>query len=133
VQRDDVKARSLLDNSPAMGDRLGHLHNGATALHYLGSVELAEGNIDAAKHNYERSLDICRETGAAPLALAVLRRWSEFESGARKRELLSLVHRDARAAHHTRVAARKKLLELAPTDRADLDVPDLWQVVSAFV
>ena len=129
VQRDYVGARSLLASSLVTGDGLGHLHNEATAHHHLGFVELAEGNFGAARDNYQRSLDICRQTGAAPLALAILRGWSEIEAGAKKRDLLTLVQQDARATHHTREAARSKLLELAPTNLANVDVPDLWQVV----
>ncbi len=130
VQRDYVAARSLLDSSLAMGDGLGHLHNEATALHYLGSVELAEGDLGAAQDHFKRSLSICRRSGAAPLALAVLVGWSEFEAGATKLELLTLAHQDARATHHTRAAASTKLLELAPTDHAEPGIRDLWRVVS---
>jgi DNA-binding SARP family transcriptional activator/predicted ATPase len=129
VQRDYVGARSLLERSLAMGDGLGHLHNEATALHHLGFVDLAEGNIGAAKGHFERCLDICRRTGAAPLALSVLLGWAEFEVGARKLHLLNVVLQDARATHHTRETSKRKLFDLAPTDRAYLDVPDLWQVV----
>ena len=130
VRHDYRGARSLLDSSLAMGHELGHLHNEARSLHHLGFVELADGNRRAAKDHFTRSLSICRESGAAPLALAVLTGWSELEAEARKLELLTLVHRDARATHHTRETARTMLLELAPTERANLDVPDLWQFIS---
>lgn len=129
VEHDYVGARSLLDRSLVMTDQLGHLHHQAKALHHLGLVDLAEGSIGAAKDHFQRSLAICRATGAAPLALAVLRGWSAFERGARKLDLLTLIHRDARSTHDTREAARKDLLELAPTVGSDQDIPDLWQVV----
>jgi DNA-binding SARP family transcriptional activator/predicted ATPase len=131
VQHDYERARSLLGRSLAMSDQLGHLHNQARALHHLGFVELAEENLGAARDHFRRALGICRGTGAAPLALAVLLGWSEFEVGPRKLELLALVHQDARATHYTREAARTKLVALAPTDRAHLDVSDLWDVMSA--
>jgi hypothetical protein len=67
-----------------MNDQLGHLHNEARALHHLGLVELAEGSVGAAKDHFKRSLDICRRTGAAPLALDVLLGWSVFEADAKK-------------------------------------------------
>jgi len=130
VQHDYVGARSLLDKSLAMTDQLGHRHNEATALHHLGLVDLAEGSIGAAKDNFKRSLVICRESGAAPLALAVLKGWSALEAGARKLDLLTLIQQDARATHHMREATRKELLELAPALRPNLGFQDLWQVVS---
>jgi DNA-binding SARP family transcriptional activator/predicted ATPase len=129
VRHDYAGARSLLDRSLAMNDQLGHLHNEARALHHLGLVELAEGSVGAAKDRFERSLDICRRTGAAPLALDVLLGWSVFEADEKKLALLTLVHRDARATHHARAASKDELAELAPADRVHLDLPDLWQVV----
>jgi DNA-binding SARP family transcriptional activator len=129
VQHDYVGSRSLLDRSLALTDQLGHLHHRAKALHYLGLVDLAEGSIGAARDHFKRSLDICRTTGAAPLALAVLMGWSAFESGARKLDLLTLIQRDARATHRTREAARRELLELAPTVLTHPGLPDLWQAV----
>lgn len=130
AQHDYAGARSLLDESLAMTDQLGHRHNQARALHHLGLVDLAEGSIRAARDCFKRSLDICRVTGAAPLALDVLRGWSSLETGKRRLDLLTLIHQDARATHHTREATRKALLALATTVPADLSFPDLWQVVS---
>ncbi len=129
VRQDHVGARSLLERSLAMSQQLGHLFIEAKARHHLGFVELAEGNLGAAEDQFKQSLSICRLSGAAPLALAVLIGWSELEVGARKLELLTLVHRDARTTYHTREATRNTLLELAPTDRTTIDVPDLWQFV----
>lgn len=130
LDHDYATARSLLDRSLAMNDQLGHLHNEARALFQLGLVDLAEGSNGSAKANFRGSLDICRATGAAPLALAVLEGWSAFESGKKKLALLTLVHRDGRATQHVREAARKELFELAPTDPANLGLTDLWHVVA---
>ncbi len=129
LRNDFEAARSLLDASLSMSDDLGHLHNMARALHHLGFVDLAEGNLRAARDSFARALDVCRATGAAPLALATLMGWSELEAGTSRIELLALVRQDARAAHHTREAARHKLLELEPSDRVSLDLPDLWQLI----
>lgn len=130
LRHDHTVARSLLQRSLATSAQLGHSHNEASALHHLGFVDLAEGDRTAARDHFTRSLSICRMSGAAPLALAVLIGWSELEAGAKKLALLTLVDRDARATHHTRETARKQLRELAPAGGAHLDVLDLWTVVS---
>jgi predicted ATPase/DNA-binding SARP family transcriptional activator len=129
VQHDVVGARSQLDGSLALAHQLGYRHDEAKARHLLGLIDLAAGNAVTASDHFKRSLDICRATGAAPLALDVLKGWCAFESGARKLDLLTLIHRDTRATHHTREAARRELLELAPTVPAEPGCPDLWQVV----